>query len=297
MAYSAESLMNMTTEEAQTALQQEVQEGSLTSVTLQNRSRLQELIEEKNARVMPQPALIKYITKNTARVDKGFVTREGEFRYKSGKPVPKDIPYHIHYTNNFEEFYMSGNEHNEISKIIVKVQKPTDFSVYKSLVEPVKLQLSQYTPVPTPQEYKIGHMKRHFASKPNDTTPPFEISEDDKDSSPLYVYTTLIWHLKGTKQNVNKINNIAVARAELQMEGIRKILPDLQFFIEDIKIPPKQLAEDRISKIRGVTTEQNQPQTQQQTTTGPTGTPLPAGYNAGSGPPPGFGGTGGSGGY
>lgn len=293
MAYSAESMYGMTTEEAQQAAQEET-----TFVNQSQQGRLQKLIEEKNSEEKPISALIRYITANTTRVAKGFVTREDEFIYDNRKPVPKDIPYHVHYTMKFEEYFMTGNEHNDASVVIYKTKQPTDFSRYQDLNPQAPMQLKESVQKPNLKDNARGFMKRYFASKPNDSNPPFEVSKKDYKTSPLYTYCMVIWHFKGTANAVNGINDLALERAERKMQGMRKAIPNLQYFIEESQASKKEITLSKISKIAGTVQTTQQTTTQTQTQTQTQQSPAPPGYNAGSGgPPPGAGGGGGSGGY
>ena len=290
MAYSAESLGNMTAEEAQSTIQA-TQNVPTSQQNIQSQ-KLQKLIDEKNSEKKGQPALVKYVTDNTTRVVKGLVTNSDEFVYRSGKSVPKETPYHIHYTNKLEEFFMTGNEHNKASVIITRVDTPTDFAIYQNLNPQKILSIKETTVKPVIKDVRNGFMRRYFTTKPNDTTPPFEITEKDMNKSPLYKYTTLIWHFVGTKSAVNDINNLALRRAEKKMSGITKLIPDLQYFVQDNKLNPKEAVENIVSKIKGNNTTQTQSQSTTQTQTQTqTQQQAASGYNAGSGgPPPGMGG-------
>ena len=59
------------------------------------------------------------IHKNTDfKVNFAGVTQIGEFIYTHGGSVRPGLEYHIHYTNDKEEVFMTGNTHNPSSKII-----------------------------------------------------------------------------------------------------------------------------------------------------------------------------------
>ena len=55
------------------------------------------------------------------KVNPAGVTELGEFIYTHGGSVQQFIEYHIHYTNNKKEVFMTGGVHNSSSKIIRKV--------------------------------------------------------------------------------------------------------------------------------------------------------------------------------
>ena len=51
------------------------------------------------------------------KVNFAGVTQMGEFRYTHGGSVQPGLEYHIHYTNDKKEVYMTGGIHNSSSKI------------------------------------------------------------------------------------------------------------------------------------------------------------------------------------
>ena len=270
----------------------------VTQRTEEQRNRLQKLIQERREPLNPGSGQIRYITENTVRVVYG-TSKENEFVFQDGKPYPKDTPYHIHYTRNLEEYFMSGVEHDKNSKIILKVDEQTEFAAYQRLKNVKPNIIKERQTKPNAKDLKVGYMKRYFAKKPNDGSAPFEIAKKDMDKSPLYTYTTVVWHFAGRKSDVNGINSMALDLAEKRMPGIRQIIPDLQYFVESNLQTPRELVESKIAKMGGTTqASSEQTTTQSETQTQTQQPPAPPGYNAGSGgPPPGAGGGGGSGGY
>ena len=256
----------------------------VTQRTEEQRDRLQKLIKERREPLNPGPGQIRYITENTVRVVYG-TSKENEFVFQDGKPYPKEAPYHIHYTKDLEEYFMSGVEHDKNSKIILKVDEQTEFAAYQRLknVKPNIIKESQIKP--SPKDLKVGYMKRYFAKKPNDGSAPFEIAKRDMDKSPLYIYTTVVWHFAGRKSDVNGINSMALDLAEKRMPGIRNVIPNLQYFVESNLQSPKEIVMSKISKIVG-TTQTTEEQTTSSSQTQTQQSPAPSGYNAGSGGPP-----------
>ena len=61
--------------------------------------------------------------KTDFKIDFAGTTQLGEFRYTHGGSVQPGLEYHIHYTNDKEEVFMTGGVHNPSSKIIEKVRE------------------------------------------------------------------------------------------------------------------------------------------------------------------------------
>ena len=90
------------------------------------------------------------------------ITQVGEFRYTHGGSVQPGLEYHIHYTNNKEEVFMTGGAHNSNSKIIEKVNDTKSmFSTYSNLNLLRKQSYpKQISPIPTESDYRIGSFIR-----------------------------------------------------------------------------------------------------------------------------------------
>ena len=54
------------------------------------------------------------------------ITTVGEFQYTHGGLVRPGLEYHIHYTKDKREVYMTGGVHNSSSKIIEKIRSSKD---------------------------------------------------------------------------------------------------------------------------------------------------------------------------
>ena len=59
--------------------------------------------------------------KTDFKVEFAGVTQLGEFKYSHGGSVQPGMEYHIHYTNDKKEVFMTGAIHNSYSKIIKTV--------------------------------------------------------------------------------------------------------------------------------------------------------------------------------
>ena len=264
----------------------------------QNRIRLDKLIEARRNKIASISPVIADIHRRTVRVEKNLLAGEKEFHTKRGKYLPKNSQYHIHYTKDLKAYYMTGGEHSLQTQIIYRSNpQESDFDYYNTLNKQSTLKLESKVTLPTEEDYDVGRMIRYFAKKTNESSSPaFEVSADDFQSSPLYDYVSLTWYIGGSKKRVSVLNRREVAIARITIPNIGKLLPNYQYYRSSATVTSKQ---DIINRL-GITGEQT-PETQDSTTTTtqPTTTPS-SGYNAGSGgPPPGVmtGGAGGGGSY
>ena len=222
------------------------------------------LDERKNKLPMVSPN-ISAIHEKTDRVEKNQVAKEKEFYSKRGKYIPKGTLYHIHFTTDLEVHYMTGGEHNERTQLIFRESIfDNDFDYYNTLNRQETINLSPTSKPPTDDDYRIGRMTRYFAKKANDTSSPvFEVSEDDFESSPLYNYVSMLWYIRGNKIRVTKLNQREIKVASIEIPNIEKLLPILQYYRSDSVVSAKQSILDRL----GITSEQGEAQQETTTTT------------------------------
>ena len=234
---------------------------NLQSVNLELKRFLDER-KNKLPRVSPN---ISAIHEKTDRVEKNQVTKEKEFYSKRGKYIPKGTLYHIHFTTDLEVHYMTGGEHNERTQLIFRESIfDNDFDYYNTLNRQETINLSPTSKPPTDDDYRIGRMTRYFAKKANDTSSPvFEVSEDDFESSPLYNYVSMLWYIRGNKIRVTKLNQREIKVASIEIPNIGKLLPILQYYRSDSVVSAKQSIIDRL----GITSEQGEAQQETTTTT------------------------------
>jgi hypothetical protein len=178
------------------------------------------------------------------KVNFAGVTKLGEFKYTHGGSVQPGLGYHIHYTNNKEEVFMTDDTHNTSSKIIEKVNDTKSmFSTYSKLKSQSKQQYPRKSkPLPSKSDYRIGTYKRYFAQKANNLNGElFEISKDDFEVNNLYRYFSIIWKISGTKLEVLLYNTNAVVPLSRQRgnEQLLNILSPLQYWN-----PPKKSLDD-----------------------------------------------------
>ena len=124
---------------------------------------------------------IKQIHENTDfRVSFAGITELNEFVYAGHNgSVQPGLEYHIHYTNDKKEVYMTGGVHVKISKIIERVDgKKTIFKQYRDIKNVKKQKYPVITPaVPSDADYSVGSFTRYFTRKVNDSNAlVFEIS-------------------------------------------------------------------------------------------------------------------------
>mgnify|MGYP001330773034 CR=1 FL=1 len=180
--------------------------------------------------------LIDIITKSSVEVIKNAgVTKEREFVDSKDTFVPKGIPYHIHYTSDKREYYMTSGEHETNSILIFKQGKPTDFKRYRNLVGKKSQQyLEETRSVPGELDYDKGFFTMYFARQANDVNAKiFEISKKDYDiNTPFYIKTPLTLKITGERKNVILYNTKIILNKEIR--GFRGLIDanisPLQFY-------------------------------------------------------------------
>jgi len=201
-----------------------------------NAQMLQNMIDElNNVKSLRDPQIVS-VENRTVRVVRGLnlITKSGEFKYADGRDVPNGTRYHIHYTRDLKEYYMTHFRHNmDISKLIYRTDSrdDTDFATYSSLSKAGPLLITAKTVTPTKPDYEIGSYFRYFASRANESSSkPFEVDVTIFNTSPLYDYVKLRWHITGKKNRVRILNNLSINKAEKKIKGLKKLLSVYQFY-------------------------------------------------------------------
>ena len=267
-----------------------------------NKQKIAKINESKKSDTAIVNSLIKSINNKTNRVETGFYAEENEFVYRKGRrPVKKGTPYHIHYTTDLKIYYMTRLQHSQIlSELITKVSNLTTTEIYNRLNPQESMILKPTIVIPDIEDYKKEYIKRYFAKKTNEKSNIFEISEKDFQSSPLYDYAELNWFIKGDRKLVKESNiiSINIAIGEYNFPGLKKVIPEFQYYREQEGLNKKENIERKLQPMMGqntTSTTQSQTSQQQQSNVPP---PSP-GYGAGAQAPPtgtmtgGGGGTGG----
>ena len=123
------------------------------------------------------------------------VTKPNEFEYTHGGRVKPNVEYHIHYTVNKNEVYMTGATHTASSKIIKKINgDKTMYKKYTELVrQPRELYPRKNNPYPSDSDYRSKVIQRYFTQKVNNLNGElFEISKDDFDNQFNFKKGTLL---------------------------------------------------------------------------------------------------------
>ena len=181
---------------------------------------------------------IRDIHRKTVRVrtNAGVVPDNSSFYYKSNEfPVKKGTYYHIHYTNDFKEVYMTGRKHQVNSRIIIPVGEKTDFERYASnpansytIMKPAMVR-----GIPKKSDFIAGSFTRYFAKRVNDETETI-VEVNSAFTSPLYQVITLNWRLRGSLSSVYRQNYRTAQGFKNSFPQITKLLSNP---LEFVKIP------------------------------------------------------------
>ena len=194
---------------------------------------------------------MKKVHENTDfKVNFAGITQPNEFKYSHGGSVRPGVEYHVHYTNDKKEVFMTGGFHNSNSKIIEKIDGSKSlFSTYTKIKNVVKNEYpKKYNPIPSEGDYGGGSLNRYFTQKANNLNGElFEISKEDFDNkNTLFRYVKISWRLTGKKSevirdNTRTINTFSTTRGN---EELRKILSPSQLWKA-----PKGSIDDVTSKL------------------------------------------------
>tara|TARA_Y100000296_G_C5113540_1_gene226443 strand:- start:147 stop:800 length:654 start_codon:yes stop_codon:yes gene_type:complete len=211
---------------------------------------LQELINKRKGKEYID-STIESINNETTRIVTGKITGKKEFKYYGKNNYVKEgVPYHIHYTKSLEEYYMTESQHGESSKLIYPTKKDTDFSYYNGLNKQSPMILKGTSALPTEDDYKKSFYERFFAKKVNESkSVPFEISSNQFDSSPLYIYVSVIWRISGNKIKAKEFNDLQIEKARKVMPNIRNVLKDYQFFRFDEILDVKETVLNKLGML------------------------------------------------
>ena len=230
----------------------------------ENYIKLQKLIALRAGKNAYVDKTLKTINQKTVRVVTGLdytygaaadggtlKTKEGQFTFTDGKTVKKGISYHIHYTKNLEEYYMTQQAHNNVtSKLIFPVKRTSTFSIYNGLNKQSPMILKSDVRPPTDKNYAAGSITRYFAKKANEVmSKPFEINAKQINKSPLYIYTSFPWVIKGESELVRVLNSRSIRAAEKVMPNIGKYLNPFQLYRKSKALDSPKAVLDRLGVI------------------------------------------------
>jgi len=208
-------------------------QSSAAEVAIQNAtSAIKKISDAKKNKLAFVDPIINFIHETTSRVVENQTAKKSQFFYNGGKPVPRGTPYHIHYTVDLGEYFMLGNKHNSLTKLIYPTSSDVStFTFYNSINEQSPLKLNSKVTIPTEDDYKKRSYKRYFAKQVNDTSQPcFEVGKEDDGESPLYRYIQIKWNISGNKDIVYSENLKELNRASRGMPGLERILSPFQFY-------------------------------------------------------------------
>lgn len=241
--------------------------GNIQQINLE----LKRLIDARNNKNSEPNPIIREIVNSTVRKVDGLIAGKSEFFYIGDlKPVRDGVSYHIHYTNDLSEYYMTGGTHGFNNKLISPFDfKKTDIGYYNALNKQSPLTIEGEVPAPTVNDYTNGSYVRYFAKNASDSSSPiFEVSSNVFNTSPLYEYISLTWHLTGTKAFVYTSNIREILLASLTFPNLTKFLSPFQFFKKSLNQTPVEKVKDR---LRSSSVETNEVDTSSMTVDGGVG--------------------------
>jgi len=172
---------------------------------------------------------IRDVHSKTVRIvtDAGIVPDNSSFLYKSNStPVKKGTAYHIHYTTDFKEVYMTGAKHQITSRIIRPISNNKgDYERYAEnrgkkydLLKPKMIR-----GVPKTADYVNGQFTRYFAQKLNDESEPV-VEVNAKFSSPLYRVITTKWYIRGSFKKIYRQNSLIILGLQSRNPKVARLL-------------------------------------------------------------------------
>ncbi len=195
---------------------------------------------------------IRDVHSKTVRIvtDAGIVPDNSSFIYKTNSsPVKKGLSYHIHYTTDFKEVYMTGPKHQPTSRIIIRVEGKNDYQKYSQNLS-VNYQLQKpkmIRPTPTTKDYLAGNFTRYFAKKANDEAEPI-VEVTPNFQSDLYKVYSLTWIIRGNIRTLYRQNYKVAQSFKNTRPEITKMLSNP---LEYVQIPEVSVNVD-IKKRLGI---------------------------------------------
>ena len=169
-------------------------------------------------------------------------TKENEFKFLDGNIVPENIEYHIYYTKNKNEYFLTKKVLDiESSVFILPIKKKTVFGQYKTAKIskiPATTFLRAYKISPIDEDYFNGYIRRYFAQQTNnEKSKIIEISKRSFDlTHKFYKKISLKWRLTGTVQQVIYSNTEAIKLASKEIRLLPEILDSpLQFYRPEVE--------------------------------------------------------------
>ena len=117
------------------ATQQTPQGETGGSPYVQTNLQLKRLFEARENKLPLVNPVVAAINQLTERAVKNQITKANEFYYENGKMVKAGRDYHIHYTSDLGEYFMTGPEHNPLSKLIFPL-RPFSINALRTRLSP-----------------------------------------------------------------------------------------------------------------------------------------------------------------
>ena len=180
--------------------------------------------------------------------------RDGEFEFSDGTLVKKNMPYHIHYTVDKKEHFMTKGMHGLQSKLMFKRNgKQSDYFTYTNLnIKSSDIYLKPYKFEVSDEDYDNGFVRRYYAKlRSNIKDAPVEISEDDYNvSHKNYFKTSVKWRLGGSKEDIEKSNKAAIELSSKEIPNLGGNLNVLELWEGDEPIQSESVKEklERLKK-------------------------------------------------
>ena len=179
--------------------------------------------------------------------------RDGEFEFSDGTLVKKNMRYHIHYTVDKREHFMTMGMHGLQSKLIFKRNGgQSDYKVYTDIKKRKSdVYLKPYKFIVSDEDYDSGYVRRYYARlKSNNEETPIEISEDDYNvSHNNYFKTSVKWRLGGSKEDIEKSNNAAIELSSKEISNLSNNLDVLELWEGDEPIQSESVKE-KLEKLK-----------------------------------------------
>ena len=196
---------------------------------------------------------INEIIDSTERTVENLITKDGEFQFETGGLVREGVPYHIHYTIDKKEYYMTGPEHHPLlSKLMTRRKNESIFSQYTEIFSATREKyLDAHSFELTEGDLETGYVRRYFAKlKSNPNSTPIEISEKTfKGTHENYDKASVKWRLGGTRDEIEKSNLAAFQLASKNISNIASNLDPLDLWESDAPSFGDAIS-DRLEKLK-----------------------------------------------
>ena len=176
----------------------------------ENQKKIKKLYAQMEGKTIYRKKFFNDIYRNPLRIDRPngneTKTMEKQFVYENNRFVEPCLDYHKVYTKNFKEYCFLGAGRQE-KDVLIRPKIRSDFQKYSSFTTPSLLNIKSEFEGPKQDDYRKRFFTRYFAQKANEPkSTPFEISKEQFDTSPLYIYAKCNWMISG--RNINIIRKL-----------------------------------------------------------------------------------------